>query len=132
MLNSRLVPRMKVALRTVTTIDKDLDQKLILANGNSFQADAFDIGPLGIGIRIKYFLPKGLIVELKIKGTPFGLRKPMKLQGIVRYCKNVYIQHNLYKCGIKFITMPKEYKKAILQFCSTYEKRKKIRLRSAK
>ena len=63
---------------------------------------------------------------LEIDGAIFGLKETMKLKAEIRYC--VYIKPRNYKCEIKFLSIPEKYKKAIAQFISSYEKRKKPRL----
>lgn len=122
MVEIRGTPRIKMSLKVISKIYKDLDQKFALAKGSSFKGDTFNISVLGMGISLKYFLPKGLVVELEIQGESFGLTGTMKLWGEVRYCKYMYKQGKLYKCGIKFLGIPKEYEQAIVKFSSTYEK----------
>lgn len=122
MVEIRGTPRIKISLKVISKISKEMDQKFALAKGSSFKGDTFNISVLGMGLSLNYFLPKGLVVELAIQGGPFGLTGTMKLWGEVRYCKYMYKQGNLYKCGIKFLDIPKEYEQAIAQFSSTYEK----------
>lgn len=117
MLDTRFVSRVDVTLRVVSKINRDANQSFELADGNFFKARAFNIGAQGIGIITKYFLPKGLVVDLEIAGPLFGFKECLTLKGEVRYCNNIYNERNKYKCGISFIGISDECKEAILQFC---------------
>ena len=125
-MKTRLSSRINVVLKVISEIDKRLEQNIKLVGGNRFEVSAFDISRNGIGFTIKkYFLPKGLLINLSIDGAPFGLEKPIKIKGEIRYCKCV--KYEMYKCGVKFLDMPKRYKKVITQFISNYNRRKKAR-----
>ncbi len=52
-------PRVAVSLRVISTIDKSMKDSVALANGNRFESRAYDISVGGIGLLVKYFLPKG-------------------------------------------------------------------------
>jgi len=127
MRNTRSAPRINLNLKIVSKIDKNLKQKFTLATGNVVEAQAFDISVVGIGIFVKYFLPKGLTIRLEIDGSTFGLKDPMKIEGVICHCK--YLDRNKYKCGIKFTKLTPKYKDAIANFISDYEKRKNSRFK---
>ena len=125
-METRLGPRVNLDIKIISEIDKTLKEKISLVDGNRFEGHAYDISIVGIGIFAKYFLPTGLVIQMEMDGTPFGLAKPMKLKGKVRHCE--YIKKGSYKCGIKFLNLPTECKKAIADLISAYEKRKNIRV----
>jgi c-di-GMP-binding flagellar brake protein YcgR len=120
-MDTRSAPRVAVKLRVISTIDKSMKDSVSLAGGNRFEARAYDISVGGIGLLTKYFLPKGLLLELEIEGIPFGLKERITAKGEVTYCKN--IQVHKYRCGIRFTEMADQYTKAIAQFVSSYERR---------
>jgi len=125
-MQTRFGPRVKVDINIVSEIDKTLREQISFVRGNRFEGHAYDISIVGIGLTSKYFLPKGLIIQTEIDGAAFGLDKPMKLKGKVRHCE--YVKKESYKCGIKFLNLSTEHKKAIAKLVSTYEKRKNMRL----
>jgi len=115
-----------MSLSVISSIDKDKEQHINLVKGDCFEGKACDISAAGVGVHVKYFLPKGLVIKMELEGKPFGLNKKIKVKGAVRHC--VYIKIHTYKCGIEFLDLPADCKKAITQFILTYEKRKKPRL----
>lgn len=125
-MNTRQGPRVEVSLRVISTIDESMKDSVSLANGNRFEARAYDISVGGMGLFTKYFLPKGLLLELEIEGAPFGLKERIVAKGEVTHCKN--FQVHKYKCGIRFTEMADKYIKTISQFVSSYEKRKNPRV----
>ena len=125
-METRLGPRVKIDIKIISKFDTDLKQQVSLVGGNCFEGHGCNISTIGIGTFTKHFLPKGLILQMEIEGTPFGLTKPMKIKGEIRHCE--YITKAKYKCGIKFLNLPKEYREAIKNLISAYEKRKKTRL----
>ena len=126
MKNTRLAPRVKINMEILSEIEKTEGQSVILASDNKFKVNAFDISRKGLGIIVDYLLPKGLIIKLKINGTPFGLTKAMEIKGEITHCK--YIKFRQYKCGVKFVDVPAECDKAISDFIAAYEKREVPRL----
>jgi c-di-GMP-binding flagellar brake protein YcgR len=127
-MKTRLRPRINISLKVVSEIDRDLEQGIVLVSGDRFEAKAFDISEGGIGIFVKYFFPKGLIIQLELERRPFGLKSPMKLNGEICYC-NYNRKSRTYKCGVEFLNITKQGKKAIARFISTYEKRKQSRIK---
>ncbi len=125
-MDTRQGPRVGASLRVISTIDKSMQDSVSLANGNRFEARAYDISVGGIGLVAKYFLPKGLMLELEIEGAPFGLQERITAKGEVTHCKNVQVHK--YKCGIRFTEISDKHKGAIAQFISNYEKRKSPRV----
>ena len=126
-MQTRLGPRINVTLKIVTKIDESLKQHVHLTKGNRFDVSSYDISAIGIGIYVKYFLPKGLILDLEMDGAPFGLEEKMKIKGEVRHCE--YVTVRKYHCGIKFLNLPKNYKKVIDHFVSTHTRRKNPRIK---
>ncbi|MDP3804350.1 MAG: PilZ domain-containing protein [Candidatus Omnitrophota bacterium] len=126
-MQTRSGPRVKLLLTIVSEIDKQAEQNIRFASGNVFEVNVFDISIVGAGIFTKNFLPKGCIINMKIDGAPFGLKKEMEIKGEVRYCK--YIKLHQYKCGIKFLDLAEEHQETIKKFISAYERRKDTRLR---
>jgi len=128
-IDSRLAKRVRIYLKVISKVDKLFKKKFALADGTDFEASIVDISTSGIGLVLRYFLPRGLVIELTLDGALFGLKGPMKIKGEVRHCKNVpYPKYKLYRVGIKFISVPKLYKKAISELISKLEKRKEPRL----
>jgi c-di-GMP-binding flagellar brake protein YcgR len=129
-MQTRLSHRLKVSLEGVSKIDKRSKKQFALTKGDSFKIDILDISVLGLCMISKYFLPKGLFVDLEIDGTLFGLKETMKIKGEIRYCE--YLKYYTYRCGVKFLDMPEKYKKVISRFIAAYERRKNPRLKLSK
>ena len=125
-MQTRQGSRVVVSLRVISTIDESMKDVISLANGNRFEARAYDISIGGIGLLMKYFLPKGLLLEMEIEGAPFGLQERIIAKGEVSHTKSVGAHK--YKCGVKFTDMADKYIKAISQFVSDYERRKNPRI----
>lgn len=123
---TRLGPRLDLKLKVVSKIDEAADQGLSLAKGNRFGAAAFDVSTRGMGIVVENLLPSGLVIEMEMDGTAFGLKEKMRITGEIRYCK--YVRPHRYKCGVKFLDLSESYLKAINHFVTTYERRKGARL----
>ena len=77
----------------------------------------------------KYFLPRGLIIELDIDGKPFGLDRNIKTKGEVRYCRIMKSFEN--RCGVKFLGLPEADRKSIAEFVATFERREFPRVKLA-
>lgn len=117
---------MEVSLKVISTIDKSMKNGISLANGNRFEARAYDISIGGLGLLTKYFLPKGLLLEMEIEGAPFDLKERITVKGEVTHCKNIEVHK--YKCGIRFTEMSDENIKVIAKLVAGYEKRKEPRV----
>ncbi|RJP29487.1 MAG: PilZ domain-containing protein [Candidatus Omnitrophota bacterium] len=128
-METRITPRVDINITIISTIPADQQQKFALTCGSRFEAHALDISEMGIGIVSKYYLPKKLIIEMEIDGTLFGLKDKMITMGEIRYC--AFVRTLGYRCGIKFVDPPEEYRKAIAKFVSLYERRKEPRVRLA-
>lgn len=126
-METRRRPRAIIALKVTLKIDQASKQNFSLAESRDLEVDAVDIGLLGMGVFSKYYLPKGLRLELEIGGEPFGLEKLMKVKGEIRYC--IYLRASTYRCGIKFINLLSEYKDKIRKFIDAYERRKAPRVK---
>lgn len=120
-METRSSSRVGVKLKVVCRIHENFRQKFGLTCGDVFELIAVDISEVGIGVISKYFLPKGLILELEIGGISFGIEKIMKIKGEIRYC--IYKKNSGYKCGIKFLDILDEYRNNIAKLVSTYERR---------
>lgn len=108
--------------RIVCKIDDSQGSNFKLSGGNTFEAEIFDISEGGVGIITSYFLPRGIILNLKICGKCFGLERDIGAIGEVRY--SISNKQFGYKCGIKFIDMPVADKEIIANFIASVEKRK--------
>lgn len=128
-MDTRFTYRVNLDLKALLEIEDDEGQQIALVGGNKLEAKIFDISVSGIGLGIKYFVPKGLMVSVKIDGTLLGLDKAMHVKGEICYCN--YVQASLYKCGVRFIDIPKRYVTAIINFVSKHEKRKDPRIELA-
>jgi len=126
-METRSAPRIEVELKSLITVNDSSEQNIILAKDKSFEAAAFNISYGGLGLIVKkYYLPRGTSVELLINGLPFGLKDAMNIKGEITYCKTM--KANEYKCGIKFVDISPEYRKAIRAFIATYDRRQSSRL----
>lgn len=125
-METRSNSRNKITMKLHCKIPEDAGQGVKLACGNAFDADALDISRGGVGFSSKYLLPKGVMLELEIEGTLFGLQQPLKLKGEVVHCK--FIKDAGYKCGFKFMDTPEDSQKAIDKFIADNEKRQDPRL----
>ena len=122
-METRLHPRINAVIRISSEIAKKPGQHIKLDSNNAFEASAFDISETGIGLKIKkYYLPKGLAINLSVDGAVFGLKKPIKIGGEICYC--TYIDNNTYKCGVKFVDMSERHRKVISKFISANSKPK--------
>ena len=128
-METRRAPRINLNLIIRSKIPPEYKQKFALISGMNFEVEAVDISVLGVGMFSKYFLPVGLILELEITGKPFGLTDNMTVKVQVRHCR--FIKGRGYRCGVQFLDLPKEYKKALEEFVSVYERRKAPRLKLA-
>lgn len=126
-METRGAPRVDINLKIASHIDDQGGQKFTISQGDTFDVDVVDISVSGIGVFSKYFLPKGLIIELSIDAKPFGSSGIMKIKGELRYCRSVKISK--YRCGIKFINPAAEYVKLIGDFIAKNERRQEARLK---
>lgn len=127
-METRTMPRVDIDLTIACEIDKEMAKEMTLTGGNKFEVKAVDISEIGIGVSSEYFLPKGVIVDLNIAGTSFGLNENIRPKGEVRYCKFVKASKYKYKCGIKFLDLPEKQRKIIAQFIAKYERRQSHRM----
>lgn len=128
-METRITGRVGINLKIASSLDAEAGQKFSLAKGNIFEVEGIDISLGGLGVNSNYFLPKGLRIILEIKGELFGLKAPLKIKGEVCYCK--FIKGSQYRCGIKFVDLPQEYKDKISNFVATFERRSEPRLKLA-
>ena len=128
-MDTRFTSRVNLDLKIILKIEDDDKQKIALVGGNKLEAGVFDISISGIGLGIKHFIPKGLIVSMEIDGAPFGLDEVVNVKGEICYCN--YEQAALYKCGIRFVDIPEKYLSAIANFVSTHERRNDPRVELA-
>ncbi len=130
-METRLKKRINIKMNISCSIQNDASQIINLANGNKFEADAFDISALGIGFFAKCFLPRDLLIEMDVSGLTEDKNKQMKLKGKVCYCKNAPHETktpNKFKCGVEFLDLSKEDAKLLEQFIAKNEQRKTPRL----
>ena len=106
-MENRIAPRSRIDKRVFVEIDKERKQPFYLRDGNIFDADSADVSSTGISVRSRYYLPKGLVVDLKIEGTDFGISEVINLEGEVRYCKQD--EPSKYRCGLKFRNTRQRY-----------------------
>ena len=128
-MDTRFINRVNLDLKVLLKIEDDEEQQVALVGGNKIEANVFDVSVSGIGLGIKHFIPKGLIVSMEIDGTPFGLEGVVKVKGEICYCN--YVQASLYKCGIRFVDVPKQFTKAINDLVTKHERRQDPRVELA-
>ncbi len=121
-METRFFPRVEVQFKLSVMLDESPEQVIALDGGKYFEVEATNISQGGLGLIIKkYYLPKGTCIELTMDGTPLDIKKEMKFKAEVRYCNN--IKFNIYRCGVKFIDMPEEYKSAVKKFVVLHTKK---------
>ncbi|MFA5089541.1 MAG: PilZ domain-containing protein [Candidatus Omnitrophota bacterium] len=126
-MDTRSSSRINVNLKIISKVPQDPKQKFSLVSGVNFEANAFDISSLGVGVFSKYYLPKDLVLELSMDGPTFGLEEDLKTQGRVTHCS--YSRNHGYRCGIEFLGLPEGYIEAINRFISAREKRNAPRMK---
>jgi len=120
-METRLKYRMKLTLRVISEIGKHFKRKVMLARGSRFEVTTYDITIEGMGILLRYYLPRGLVIELAIKGGPFGVKKATTIKGEVRYCNFIRFRH--YKCGVRFVNLSARHRRGIARFISVNTKK---------
>ena len=118
--------RIPVDLEIFWKAEKKKDQVFSLSTKDMHKDKATDISGGGMGIIIKYFLPRGFRIKIALAGGIFGLTRFIRFKGVVCYCN--YINHGNYKCGIKFIDPPAIHTLKFNEFKSSYEKRQTPRV----
>ena len=124
-METRLAPRINVAIKATSKIDESCGSDFYLSGGNVFEAKVFDISRMGLGILVKVFLPSGLTLDIDMDGAAFGLKRNISIKGEIRYCKMQKVGE--YKCGIRFSGISEEDRDVIGSFVSKYEKRTESR-----
>lgn len=126
-MNTRKKPRTQLDIKVVLSIDEKSKEVFSLAQGKPVEATTIDISSLGMGVVTKYYLPKGLIMDLEIEGKSFGSKKSIKVKGEIRYC--MYTGISGYRAGIKFINILGEDQDKISKFVEIYERRRSPRVK---
>lgn len=120
-MQTRLNPRVNIFIKITSKIDRSLDQHIYLSAGDSLRAFTCDISKAGLSFIVKrYYLPKGLFIEIYFDNPFFGRTKSIKIKGEICYCN--YIKHRAYKCGVKFLEMSTKHKKLITQFIANHHR----------
>ncbi|MDP3143413.1 MAG: PilZ domain-containing protein [Candidatus Omnitrophota bacterium] len=125
-MQTRLAHRINVNFNIIFRVCADPQRKFAIVSGKSLECKAFDISELGVGLSSKYFFPKGLMLDMKIDGSLFGLREAMNIRGEVRYC--IFNRSYGYRSGIKFIDLADKYHRSIAKFIGENERRKDLRV----
>lgn len=126
-METRLKYRIKLILRIISEIGRHFKRKVMLVKGSRFEATTYDITVEGMGILIRYYLPRGVVIELAMKGGPFGVKKATTLKGEVRYCN--FISYHSYKCGVRFVDLSARQRRAIARFISANTKKSRAKKR---
>ncbi|MBU0709561.1 MAG: PilZ domain-containing protein [Candidatus Omnitrophica bacterium] len=126
-METRKAPRIGINLTIHSKIPSEHKQKFALISGMNFDAQIVDISILGIGMFSKYFLPKGLILELNMEGQYFGISEDITVKAEVRHC--TFIKGRGYRSGMQFLNLSDKDKKVITEFINTHERRKEPRLK---
>jgi len=92
----------------------------------SIEAKALDISISGIGLLSELFLPKGVVVELKLKINNKIIGIKSEIRSAVRAGKG------LTRLGMKFIDLDKSQLKTIKNFIKQNEKRYPTRFKLSK
>ncbi|MFH1355341.1 MAG: PilZ domain-containing protein, partial [Candidatus Omnitrophota bacterium] len=120
-METRKAPRIGINLTINSKIPSEYKQKFALINGMNFDAQVVDISSLGMGMFSKYFLPKGLILELSMDGKYFGVSEDIVVRAEVRHC--AFIKGRGYRSGMQFLNLSDNDKKVVLDFIANYERR---------
>ena len=147
-METRLSRRFRKKTKINFKINKNSAASVIALKDKTLEADLYDISVLGIGIITDYYLPKGITLDITLKGSDFGCQDDLFLNGEVRHSKSVllfgykanedketktykYIKRSAYQSGIKFLNITPEQKKLIENSIARAERRKKDRLKIA-
>jgi len=124
---SRLHPRVifDAKISSIKVSEKMRDSVNLIKE--EFSGQAIDISLGGIGIYSEYYLPTGLLLELKIDGSVLGIQRQLEIKAEVRYCN--FITQRKYRCGLKFVDLSKEDKAILAEFVKNAEKRKCPRIK---
>jgi len=117
-METRERPRIDAKLKVDLNIDESFKDQITLVGGNNMETETCDINLGGLCLILKYFLPRGLIVNLSIDGTPFGLDRKIDVKAEIRHSK--YVKVHTYKTGVRFLDLSEEDRKYIDDFISKY------------
>ncbi|NQT07398.1 MAG: PilZ domain-containing protein [Candidatus Omnitrophica bacterium] len=111
-ISSRRAVRKDINLKGTFKIKDDLKHKIHLYKEPA-DLTLIDVSPLGCGFMASYYLPKGLILLLRIKAFPIvsdkGAKeatKDIEFTGRVMVCKTMPSRDN--KIGLEFAEIKKE------------------------
>lgn len=118
-MESRRAVRKEITLKGSFMIKDDLKYKLHVYK-EPIDLTLVDIAVLGCGIVASHYLPKGLVIALKIKDFPvvsgkeIKERKDIEFSGRVMTCKTTPSRAN--KIGLEFVDLNKEDRDLIKGF----------------
>ena len=113
-MENRVFPRSRLDQKIFVEVDKDPNQSYHTRDGNLFDTDSADISESGVSLKSRYYLPKGLRLDVKMQGADFGLSEIINLDGEIRYCKQEGTHE--YRCGLKFLDPSQRYEEVFGNF----------------
>ena len=106
-MKNRVFKRSTLDKKIFVEIDNDPNQSYHTRDGDLLDANSADISEGGISLKSRYYLPKGLRVDVKMQGVGFGFSEIINLDGEIRYCEQE-ASHE-YRCGLKFLEPSQRY-----------------------
>ena len=106
-MENRVFKRSTLDKKIFVEIDNDPNQSYHTRDGDLLDANSADISEGGISLKSRYYLPKGLRVDVKMQGVGFGLSEIINLDAEIRYCEQE-ASHE-YRCGLKFLDPGQRY-----------------------
>jgi len=120
-METRRAKRLKASFKVKLKVDTSLTQHLHFQK-DSIDVVTLDISTLGAGLLSKYFIPKGVIVDLKLNIDNKTVQTKGEIMSAVSGGKG------LTRLGIKFIDLDKNQLKIIENFIKKNERRSQPRL----
>jgi hypothetical protein len=120
-METRRVKRLKASFKAKLNIDSSITQRFNIRQEN-IEVEVLDISVLGIGLVCKYFIPKGVIVNLQLKIN----NKLIDVKGEIRSA--ISGGKGLTRLGIQFIDLDNSEFEIIDKFIKDNERRNEPRL----
>jgi len=116
---TRRAKRVRLVVPATYSIHESLKKQIRLSE-DVVKATTRNINAFGVAIDSKYFIPKGVLINITIDSGPFypgkggGLDKPIRIVGKIVSATMEAKRH--YRLGVQFIEVREEDKAAIAKF----------------
>jgi len=120
-METRRAKRLQASFKVNLKIDPSLTKYFKLRK-ETVEVDTLDISVLGVGLLSKYFIPKGVIVNLQLKINDKIIDAKGEIRSAVSWGKG------LSRLGIKLIDLGESEQKIIEKFIKENERRTEPRL----